>query len=132
MPLIRPLRYVLALALLAGMAAGPTRAQNHRYEQIAIAQPQDQATVFNNGGHVDVRILVSPAPPAPGDRVELFLDGRPVPFDDAHGFALDNVDRGTHTLQARIVDAGGTQLIASSPVTFFMWQASRNFPSRRH
>jgi hypothetical protein len=128
-------RRILAplLLIVAASAAAQQRAPNHRYEQLVIAQPQDQSTVFDNSGRVPVSIVISPALSlAPGEQLQLFLDGRPVTPTQDGDLALENVDRGSHQLQARIVDRGGATLIQSEPVTFFMWQASRNFPSRRH
>jgi hypothetical protein len=114
-------------ALLSGGTCAQQRAPERRYEAIAIVQPQDQSTVFDNSGHVEVQIRVSPAGElVPGDRIVLFLDERPMPLQ-----ALENVDRGTHRLQARIVDRNDRIVIESNPVTFYRWQASRNFPSRR-
>ena len=46
-------------------------------------------------------------------------------------FRLDGVERGEHTLQARLVDRNGRTLAGSEPVTFHLWQASRLFQNRR-
>jgi hypothetical protein len=108
-------------------------AGNHQYEQIVILAPQDQATVFDNAGHVDIQILISPALAlAQEHKLELYLDGQPALMARTipAGFALDGLDRGGHWLQARIVNAAGETVIASEPVQFFMWQASRRIPNR--
>ena len=110
------------------------RGLNHQVEQLVIIVPTDQTTVFDNAGRLDVRILMSPALPlAEGDAVELYLDGVPAAaaIKTATGFVLEKIERGNHQLQARIVNQAGQTVIASEPVTFFMWQASRQFPNRR-
>ncbi|HEX2530232.1 MAG TPA: hypothetical protein VHK70_02040 [Burkholderiaceae bacterium] len=113
-------------------AAPPARALNSTYEQLVIMSPADESTVFDNSGRVPVQILVSPVLALnPGDRVELFLDGRPVARQAGKPFELEGVVRGTHRLDARIVDATGAVVIEANPVTFYMWQASRLFPSRQ-
>jgi hypothetical protein len=76
-----------------------------------------------------VRIRVSQgAELAPGDRMMLFLDEHAVV---PKGQALEHVVRGEHRLQARILDSSGRSVIESKPITFYLWQASRNFPSHR-
>jgi hypothetical protein len=118
-----------AAALLPIGASAQQRAPDSRYEAIEIVQPQDKSTVFDNSGHVEVRIRMSPgAEPAPGDRMMLFLDEHAVV---PKGQALEHVVRGEHRLQARILDSSGRSVIESKPITFYLWQASRNFPSRR-
>ena len=109
-------------------------AENHRYVQLAIVSPHDEDTVFDNGGSVAVTILM--APPGPldgGDRVELYVDGRRADeaTATATGFQLAGIERGAHWLQARIANADGRTVLASAPVQFFLWQASRHFPNRR-
>ena len=129
--LCRSLRRAMpALALWAACALPAAQAQQ-RYGRIAITQPQDGATVFNNAGHVNVGIRISPAPElAPGDRIELLLDGNRIARAQGEQFTLDSVDRGEHRLQARIVGRDGDTVLESGPVTFYLWHASRRFPSR--
>ena len=43
-------------------------------------------------------------------------------------FDIPGVDRGTHAVQASVVDASGAVRGNSAPVTFHMWRASRLFP----
>ena len=102
------------------------------YDSIAVARPANDATVFDNGGNVDVTVAVSPAlDKGAGDRIELILDGRRVSLQSAGQFKLSGIARGEHSLEARVVDGSGNLLISSSPVKFHMWQASRLFPNRR-
>lgn len=117
--------FALGVAALARgeTAPGP-------YRSLAIGAPADGATVFDNGGNVEVSVSISPALRA-GDRVVLALDGRAVRERSGARFALSRVDRGEHTLRARVIDAGGNTLISSAPATFYLWRASRLFPNRR-
>jgi hypothetical protein len=46
-------------------------------------------------------------------------------------FELAGIDRGEHTLVAEAVDRDGEPLIASPPVIFNVWRASRLFPNRK-
>ena len=122
----------LLAAALAGAAVTPLGlAQAPGSYNVAIVQPANEETVHDNQGNVAVQVAVSPGL-APGDRIVLVLDGRPVRQQTGTTFALSGVERGAHTLQAQVVDANGATLAASPPVAFHMWQASRLFPGRKH
>jgi len=125
---------LLACLLLSGVTSAQQGLTRSADRAIAITQPRDQSTVFDNSGDVEVRLSIAPAPGTAADEhIELLLDGQPQPPQppQEQGYVLHHVDRGAHRLQARIVDDRGRTLIESSPVTFYLWQASRNFPSRR-
>ena len=125
----------LAAALCGGtaIAAGPTQARRATsfYHTIAIVKPARGETVFDNSGDMDVKVAVSPAlDAAGGDRIELALDGRTASVGNTTRFRLGGVERGEHSLEARVLDSGGEVLISSRPVHFQMWRASRLFPNR--
>lgn len=83
----------------------------HEYQLIAILAPQQNETL--RSATVSVSVDVKPALLS-GDIIELQLDGQTKASNtNAHDFTIHNVDRGTHTLLARIVDTSG-ELIASS------------------
>jgi hypothetical protein len=120
----------LLAAALAGAALGSPLAEAQGRYSIAIVQPADDETVHDNQGNVGVQVAVSPGL-APGAGIVLLLDGQPVAQETDATFLLSGVERGTHTLEAQVVDASGATLAASQPITFHMWQASRLFPSRK-
>lgn len=125
-------RLLLRALLVAVCLAGPIQlalAQGS-YTGAAVVQPANEQTVHDNDGNVTVRVAVTPGL-APGHRVVLLLDGRPIGQQMGGTFPLSGIERGAHTLQAQVVDSNGKTLIASHPVTFYMWQASRLFPGRR-
>lgn len=124
------------VALLCGgsaVAASSAAAQRTTaYRSIAVEQPANGATVFDNAGDMDVVVSVSPKlDTAAGDRIALILDGRTESVRGATRFRLTGVARGEHSIEARVMDGSGNVLISSSPVKFHMWQASRLFPNRR-
>lgn len=116
--------WLLAAALTGAGVSLPGLAQAPGSYNVAIVQPANEATVHDNQGNVAVQVAVSPSL-APGNRIVLVLDGRPVAQQVGTTFALSGVERGAHTLQAQVVDANGATLAASPPVTFYMRQASR-------
>jgi len=96
------------------------------YTSLRIVQPERNGTVRNNEGIVPI-VLVSEPAFQNGHQVQLTLDGKRVPGEFAGlSVALNNVDRGTHTLQAVIVDAGGQRLIASDSVRFTLRRTGLN------
>jgi hypothetical protein len=117
----------------AGVAPIPQiNAMTQPYHSVTIGQPAANATVFDNAGNVEVRIITSPTLRA-GDRIALNIDGRAMPPQNQGRIELSGLDRGEHTLKATIVDAGGYALMSSAAVTFYVWRGSLLFPAReRH
>lgn len=99
---------------------------------VVISQPGHEETLHDNTGAVGVLVSLQKETMTAGRQLRVLLDGNP------HGanrrtleFMLDNVERGTHTLQVQLLDAREA-LIAESPVvTFHMWQASQFLPPRK-
>lgn len=89
------------------------------YGGIVIASPANDEGVRANDGTLTVVVGVDPEL-QPGHLVEILLDGGLAGSANATSVALTEIERGTHTLEARIVDASGTVLATSSPVTFHM------------
>jgi hypothetical protein len=91
------------------------------YRSLTIVSPADDAVVEYSGGWVNVFVSVEPALGVDrGHLVRLRLDGRLLHTGTAGTtIAIPDVERGTHTLQAEIVDQTGTALIVSAPVTFY-------------
>jgi hypothetical protein len=119
---------LLRWAFLAALA-GAAHAADHGVARIVA--PGDGATLHDNRGRIAVVVAVEPAlRAAAGERVELLLDGQ-VAASEARGrLALTGVERGTHTLVARVTAPDGTVRAVSPPVTFHLWHASRLFPGR--
>ncbi|HUO43810.1 MAG TPA: hypothetical protein VMT94_02715 [Burkholderiales bacterium] len=102
------------------------------YRSLLITHPKNEATVHDNSGNVRVTVKIAPALRSDrGDWIEILLDGNSVAkLQDTH-FPLTGVERGEHTLSARVINGDGTVAITSAPITLYMWQASRLFPSRK-
>ena len=113
--------WLVAVTLVAAQAA-----------DIAIVSPRDGETVHDNAGNLTVTAALAAGELEPGQRIRFLLDGEPMaPDAAARSAAVGNVDRGTHTLQALLLDKGGRVIGKSAQTTFYLWQASRNFPSRQ-
>ena len=96
-----------------------------RFPNLRIVKPEDEGTVRDNQGLVDVRAAIDTRLPQ-GYRFTFLLDGSPAAEDTpSPQTQLTGVNRGEHTVQVRIVDPGGTTVAESEAVTFYMHQASR-------
>jgi hypothetical protein len=117
-------RFFIAIALglaLQAQAAG-----------IEIASPVEGTTVHDNAGNLSVTARVEGEGLPPGARLRFLLDGQPAaPDTTALSVGLEGVPRGEHVVAVQLLDEAGGVVAASAPVTFYMWQASRKFPSRR-
>lgn len=90
-----------------------------RYSAIAISSPADDSTIQDNAGNVNVAVTTTP-PLRGGDQIEITIDGGKVASGTQGSYTLNNIDRGTHIVIARIVNAGGKVLTLSAPVTFHL------------
>jgi hypothetical protein len=97
------------------------------YERIWIAWPPHDESIRENAGNVTVQVGLEPPALRPGDAVVLYVDGLPTVRASRLEILLENMDRGTHTLQAAVVDPAGNTVIRSDPVTFTLHRYSRLF-----
>lgn len=130
--------FMRALGATSGVFAVPfappasAQAAAQPYRAIALLSPQPDETVHDNRGDLPVAItLVPPLQVALGHRLQLLLDGQPLgPRWDVQRFVAPGIERGEHTLQVSVVASDGTVLIATKPVPFQLWRASRLFSNR--
>ena len=85
-------------------------------------RPEPDQVFWNIGGQLTVELELEPGLPA-GHRVEIWLDGRYVTDWAGGPVQLDEVWRGEHRLEARLLDVQGRQLTRTS-VTFYVQQKS--------
>lgn len=88
------------------------------YSTMRIDQPQNNGTVRSNEGKVAVSVALQPAL-QPGHQLRLALDGVPIqPAFDSLSAVLSNVQRGTHSLSADVIDGNGKVLRSTGPIRF--------------
>lgn len=100
------------------------------YEEISIISPTQDETLRNNPGKVNVSVALKPAlNKAAGHRIQFFLDGQtdgePTTSEQT---AFQELDRGTHTVEAAVVDGSGKELLRSSANRFYLHRQSVYFP----
>lgn len=92
-------------------------AASFSYTSLSITAPGNDEAIRENAGNVNVVAEVNPELQI-GHRVRILMDGKPEQAGAQTVFMLPNVDRGTHSVQAEIIDDSGKVLITSSPTTF--------------
>jgi|SRR6185369_12493883 len=99
------------------------------YRSFNIVSPKQQETLWNVGTVVSVQIELDPLLQT-GHLVDLFVDGQRLNLNTrSTDFTLENVYRGTHTVQAVIVDQSGAEVIRSLATTFMVQQSSIQNPN---
>ncbi len=86
-----------------------------RYKTVRIVEPPDDTAIHHGAGNVTVSVQTKPAL-GKKHSIQLTLDGKAHKKGRTGQFQLTNIDRGTHTLQAKIVDEKGKTVKSSSPV----------------
>lgn len=96
------------------------------YKRFAIEAPANDTTIRDNAGDVAVTLAVEPAlATEQGHTVSLLLNGKTVvQGGTSTNLRLQAVDRGTHTLEAVLVDAQDKMLKRTSPVIFHLMRHS--------
>lgn len=92
-----------------------------RYQELKVAQPLNDGSIWNNAGEVRITYQVQPRL-RQGDRVRIYMDGEPVenaPF--SLSVQLENVERGTHQIRATIEDVTG-RVVANSDTSVFHYK----------
>jgi hypothetical protein len=93
------------------------------YTELQILEPEENQTIRNDEGEVRVGILLDPAL-RDGHKMVLKVNGAPLANNPGSThLMLNNVPRGSHTLDASIVNEEGETLISAPPVHFHMRKA---------
>lgn len=101
------------------------------YSEFRISSPANDATIRDNTGSVAVQLSIEPGL-RPGHAIQLLLDGRALeePLTTTT-FTLANLDRGTHTLQAAIVDGNGAIITRTGTTTVHLRRESILQPNKQ-
>ena len=108
----------------APASSGPQERPAQPYTAFNIVSPSHQQTLWNIGGNLNMQLEIQPAL-QPGHRLDAILDGEHIEIR-ARGTSLSipNVFRGTHTIQAVIVDESGREVVRSLAITVNVQQTS--------
>jgi len=99
-----------------------TPAAEEAYSAFSMAQPHAEETIRGTAGRVDVSLTLEPALQVEaGHGIQYFLDGKPHGKPVAQlSTSLLNVDRGTHSVSAAVVDDSGKEIMKTTPVTIYI------------
>lgn len=101
------------------------------YTRFELTAPADDATVRDNTGAVSVSFSIEPVLKVDqGHRLVVLLDGQAGTPGQATTVTLENVDRGTHSLQGQIIDAAGRVLISSPSIKVHVHRQTVMTPHR--
>jgi hypothetical protein len=89
------------------------------YDSLEITRPVNDEAIRSNEGKITALARVTPEL-ASNHRFRWNMDGAAVKDVNSPELRLNNLDRGTHTLQAEIIDADGKIVISSETITFHM------------
>ena len=101
--------------------------QPFNYESLTIASPAPEETLWNIEGQLNVNLNLQPAL-RPGHQVRVYFDGEPRTVSGLQ-FELQDVYRGTHNLQAEVINEAGQLMIRSEPSRFYVHQTSIATPN---
>ena len=93
------------------------------YSEFHLAEPEANQTVRTDAGEVSIAILLEPAL-SRDHEIQLVVDGRSIEgrFSSTQ-LTLRDVGRGSHTLQAKIVDGEGVTVASTQVVNFHVRKA---------
>jgi hypothetical protein len=103
----------------------PSQPAAENYRNFVIVQPQSGQSIINTTGQVNVQITIEPQV-QPLHRLSLYLDGKLVQgfARNTLGYVLNEVPRGTHTVNAVLTDQTGKTLLETPLVEFTVRQES--------
>lgn len=101
------------------------------YKSFKVSAPENEATIWDNEGIVTLALALEPALLIDtGHRIQFFLDGKP---DGTPEIGLSHtyrdIERGSHTLSAAVVDVEGNAIISTDQVTIHLHKASVLHPN---
>ncbi len=87
------------------------------YTELVITAPGNDSTIRDNNGNLTINFRVAPAlQTRNGHKYVVTVNGAEVYSGTSTITALINVDRGTHTIGVKVVDANGSVKISAAPV----------------
>ncbi|HLS98073.1 MAG: DUF4124 domain-containing protein [Porticoccaceae bacterium] len=95
------------------------------YQRLEIVEPRNGASI--PPGQLDLVIQVAISPELqPGHRIAVLMDGKRVaPPAAATSIRLDTLERGSHRIEARVIDDAGSLVASTKPVNIYVHRASK-------
>jgi len=100
------------------------------YTSAQLTSPTPDEVIWSNSGDVPFSIALQPSL-RQGHKVRLILNGAPHAEIAGEQGTLSNLDRGTYSLQAEVLDRDGKAVASTNSVTFTVHQASSQGPTQK-
>jgi hypothetical protein len=98
------------------------------YESVAITSPENETTI-RDGGNLTLVVSTVPALQS-GHKIRILMDSKQQAEEAGYTFHFDNLERGSHTFQAFVIDAKGRAIGLSDPITVYVHRPSALFRPR--
>ncbi|RKZ36711.1 MAG: penicillin-binding protein [Gammaproteobacteria bacterium] len=90
------------------------------YTEFAVTSPANDEVLRDNVGIVRISLQLAPGL-KPGHKINIMMDGKTLgEGGKSTSLSLQNVDRGTHTVAAAVVDKSGKEIKRTEVVTFHL------------
>jgi len=107
----------------------PAKVDKKKYSGLKITSPINEATIRDNAGKITISMQLTPKLKT-GHEIIINLDGKDTKVPGLnHGFT--GLDRGAHTISAKVIDASGQALITSEQITFQLIRQSLLSPANK-
>lgn len=83
------------------------------YESFTILNPANGTTFHSGSGNISVSTKLEPSL-KPEDQIRFLLDDSEVKVSSASSIQLNNIDRGTHSITAQVIDQSSNTLISTT------------------
>jgi hypothetical protein len=101
------------------------------YTRFEVVSPADDLAIRDNTGTLTLEFVLEPELDVDaGHRLVVLLDGQAQPAIQSTSLTLENVDRGTHSVQGQVVDEAGDVLITSPAIKVHLLRHSVLMPHR--
>jgi len=104
------------------------QADTNGYQSLSVTSPGSEETLWNLEGSLNVTLNLLPGL-RPGHRIRVYFDGQPR-LVTGTSFQIEEVFRGTHNIQAEVLDPTGKLMIRSETNRFYVQQTSVLNPAR--
>lgn len=95
--------------------------ESFSYKSFTVTSPENGAGVRSNSGNVSISLSLEPAL-NPGHKIVISMNGKQI--GTGLSASVQNVDRGTHSISAKVIDRDGKSLISTSS-SFSLLRASQ-------
>lgn len=99
------------------------------YKSVRISTPENDSTLTDPSGRLELTVAVEPSLQTE-HKVRILMDSDQIAEQNSTKFVFENLDRGTHTLQAFIIDAQGRAIDLAEPITIHVRRPSAIFRKR--